>query len=521
MNRRRPIIGLVISAATCTVLAVLVPAAATPAWGGAPTISVTPDLAAPGSTVTISGQSTETGGGTCEVSVDGKVADADCSYDRSGAVTASLRLSDGLRPGQATVAVCLPLCGDAAWSASTVLDIGATVPDVLGSQSSEAAAVIGRAGLTAVLAEGSPRDGAVIRQNPKGGSLAVPGSEVLIVLEGAPPKQIKVPNLLRMTLKQATAAVSDLPLQIRGDGVGSDIVTAQDPSPPATLPPDGIVTVQLAPADEGPGTVVVPRVVDAEVGAAGDKLGALGLKLEVAGATVQGRVATQDPVEGAKVEPGTTVIVTLAPLVIPSTDVPPSTTETSIPTTESPGSTESPTPTSNSPGIESSTTTASPASAVAETIAVPNITNKSLADAEKALADVGLGIGKPDDSSPTESVSAQHPAAGVLVTRGAVVSVDVLTEVVPVSSEPSKWSLLLTILAGLAGLAAGAVGIHFLKKRPRGPRWVSRHVTVAAKRGSVVTGSEPERSAPDDHDRSFALVGHRHECSITVQEELS
>ena len=102
MNRRRPIIGLVISAATCTVLAVLVPAAATPAWGGAPTISVTPDLAAPGSTVTISGQSTETGGGTCEVSVDGRVADADCSYDRSGAVTASLRLDSAVTKYQAT-----------------------------------------------------------------------------------------------------------------------------------------------------------------------------------------------------------------------------------------------------------------------------------------------------------------------------------------------------------------------------------------------------------------------------------
>jgi hypothetical protein len=153
---------------------------------------------------------------------------------------------------------------------------------------------------------------------------------------------------------------------------------------------------------------------------------------------------------------------------------------------------------------------------------VPDITDLSLTDARAALAAAGLGIDEPEGSGPTAKVSAQDPGAGVMVPRGTVVTIKLSSDgVVPVSSDSSLWAVLMTILAGLAGLAAGAVAIHFLKKRPHGPRWMSRHVTVVANRGSVVHGSEPELITRDDHARCYELVGHRHGYSVTLEEDLS
>ncbi len=88
-------------------------------------ISVHPNPAKPGETVTITGSGPETADpGSCQVALDDATVDASCSVDSAGGITGSFSVPADFQPRGATVKVCQPDC-DAGpkWTASASLDV--------------------------------------------------------------------------------------------------------------------------------------------------------------------------------------------------------------------------------------------------------------------------------------------------------------------------------------------------------------------------------------------------------------
>lgn len=168
----------------------------------APAITLSPTLAAAGNSVKFNGDSGVEEAGGCEVRLDGKSLDAACSVDKGGVVHGSFQVPAWHAPGSAEVEVCHPGCGGGIelvtpWSWTGGLEIGVTVPDVVGATAAVAEESLKRDGLEGA-PDPEPTDDrqTVQAQDPKAGAVVPIGSSVVLYLSPAEPELVQVPDLV-------------------------------------------------------------------------------------------------------------------------------------------------------------------------------------------------------------------------------------------------------------------------------------------------------------------------------------
>lgn len=90
----------------------------------------------------------------------------------------------------------------------------ATVPELKGMRYGDAVQRLEEAGMTVELSDSvydsKARPGAVIEQNPSGGSTVKPGRTVYLTINAFYPRQITVPTLTDVSLRQARSALEGL-----------------------------------------------------------------------------------------------------------------------------------------------------------------------------------------------------------------------------------------------------------------------------------------------------------------------
>ena len=264
------------------------------------------------------------------------------------------------------------------------------VPDVVGLNSSAAAATISTAGLTvgriADQASSTVSAGTVISQNPAAGTPVAPGTTVDLV-RSAGPAPITVPDVVGQTQSAATTALSSAGLTV-GDvtrqassTVPAGTVIGQNPAAGTPVAPGSAVDLVIS---SGPAPVTVPDVVGQTQSAAATTLSNVGLTVgdvtRQASSTVPaGTVIGQNPAAGTPVAPGAAVNLTV------SSGPPP--------------------------------------------VTVPNVVGLSQQSASAVLTRAGLTVGSITYQGTTSSrldgqVARQNPAAGTAVAAGA--SVDLI-----------------------------------------------------------------------------------------------
>lgn len=190
------------------------------------------------------------------------------------------------------------------------------VPTVMGMQPQQARDLLDGKGLLLVLdaqREDASAAGTIVAQSPLEGSRAKKYGEVHVVVSKGQSK-VKVPDVVGQDAAKATQALTALELVVGG--------TDQEASPTvaaglvlATTPPAG---TEVAPHAEvklkvsaGAGTVDVPKVVGLSIKKAKELLAAQ--KFQVVAKSTYDEdhaayvVLRQDPAEGAKVAPGSTI----------------------------------------------------------------------------------------------------------------------------------------------------------------------------------------------------------------------
>ncbi|MBK8898020.1 MAG: PASTA domain-containing protein [Candidatus Competibacteraceae bacterium] len=306
-------------------------------------------------------------------------------------------------------------------------DSGSTtipVPDVVGLNSSAAAAEIGNAGLTAGhITEQSSATvpiGNVISQNPAAGTLVAPGTRVDLVRSLGPAPSI-VPNVVGQAQSAATAALTNAGLTVGSvtqqvsATVPAGTVISQNPAAGAAVAPGSAVSLVVS---SGPAPVTVPNVVGQTQSAAATALSNAGLTVgsvtqQVSATVPIGNVISQNPAAGAAVALGSAVN-----LVVSSGPAP---------------------------------------------VTVPNVVGQTQSAAATALSNAGLTVGNvtPQTSStvPAGTVISQNPAAGAAVARGSAVNL-VVSSGPPPATVPNVVGLsqqnASTVLAG-AGLTVGSI----------------------------------------------------------------
>ncbi len=195
-----------------------------------------------------------------------------------------------------------------------------TVPDVEGEERAAAEAAIRQADLdVAVTTEASDdvASGVVISQDPAGGAQAPVGSTVNLVVSSGP-EQVSVPDVRRLSLANATAALEAAGLEVGGVSQTENgdfpegTVVRQDPGPTAGVARGTAVDLVLATAVS---QVPVPTVI-------GNTAADARAKLEGAGFVVTSDTATSDepvgtviavtPSEGTPVDRGSRITITVS-----------------------------------------------------------------------------------------------------------------------------------------------------------------------------------------------------------------
>jgi serine/threonine-protein kinase len=122
-----------------------------------------------------------------------------------------------------------------------------SVPDLVLAPTTDAARhVLEEAGLGArvqeVASESVPADD-IVGQFPESGALVAPGSSVRVDVSSGPP-EIAVPNVVDMSVADATAALEALGFRVNHDPLqGGDIVLSQQPLPGQTESPGFTVAI--------------------------------------------------------------------------------------------------------------------------------------------------------------------------------------------------------------------------------------------------------------------------------------
>ena len=208
------------------------------------------------------------------------------------------------------------------------------------------------------------------------------------------PERVTVPRVLGQRSSPAARALHDRGLKVRlerraSERVRRDRVLAQDPAPLARVEEGATVTLTVS---TGPARVAVPAVRGTRRSAATRALREAGLRVRVREAysesVAEGRVIASRPGEGERVRRRSAVTLVV--------------------------------------------------SRGRPTVAVPDLTGASRADAEQALADRGLeaAVSARETTEATEgTVLTQSPAAGTALTEGATVSL-VVAEAPPEVAVP-------------------------------------------------------------------------------------
>lgn len=206
------------------------------------------------------------------------------------------------------------------------------VPNVLRKSSADAARAIESAGFTLGRTDQRPDQsaaGTVLEQTPGGGTKAPRGSAINLIASSGPVAPSLVPNVLNQTQAVATNMIQQAGLRVgkikmKGDNKKAPgTVVKQNPS--AGKKPRSDSTVDLEVTETKP--VEVPGVVDHTEESAQNDITKKGLKVgqieRRASCSPPGKVLTQNPARGARVELGTSVDLVIAslgedPLTVPN-----------------------------------------------------------------------------------------------------------------------------------------------------------------------------------------------------------
>ena len=194
------------------------------------------------------------------------------------------------------------------------------VPDVVGLTENRASQELEDAGLevsTRNRSNAEVDEGEVFRQDPEGGATAGEGDTVTIVVSSGP-GEVTVPNLLTLTEDQARTALEDVGLELgrvrtQSSDSAEGTVIDQNPASGELLNEGETVNIVVS---SGVATTVVPGV---EGLSESDAVGAIedaGLVADVLrepnNEVDEGVVFAQDPGEGAELEEGSTVTITVS-----------------------------------------------------------------------------------------------------------------------------------------------------------------------------------------------------------------
>ncbi|MDR4482585.1 MAG: PASTA domain-containing protein [Nitrospirales bacterium] len=320
-----------------------------------------------------------------------------------------------------------------------VISLGTAVPDLVGLTQIAAETAITAAGLT--VGAGTTTNsatvpaGKVISQTPVAGSNVPPGSAVALVVSlGA-----KVPNLVGLTQAAAVAAITSAGLTVgtvttaNSTTAPAGTVISQSPSAGTNVAPATAVTLVVSLGVEVPNVVgLTQTAAQTEITSASLTVGRV--TRANSSSVAEGKVISQNPAAGAKVEAGSAVALVVSlgakvPNVVGSSK---GSAQTALTTaglkvgtvtsansqTVAIGNVISQNPTAGS--------NVAPGSAVALVVslgtAVPNVVNKSQAAAQTALAGVGLTVGNVtsmfSDTVALGNVISQNPTAGTNVSPG-------------------------------------------------------------------------------------------------------
>lgn len=196
-----------------------------------------------------------------------------------------------------------------------------TVPDVVRTVETEAAARLGQAGLGVDVQDvpsSTEQPGTVLSQEPIAGA-RVPKSSTVVIAVASGPKMAVVPNVVGQTQQAATSAVTQAGFAVTlteafSPTAAVGVVISQSPPAGVSAEASATVTLSISKGPEPVAKVRVPNLVGLAESAARDELQALGLKAKVVLATDPanvGRVKAQNPTAGTMVLPDTVVTITV------------------------------------------------------------------------------------------------------------------------------------------------------------------------------------------------------------------
>jgi len=330
------------------------------------------------------------------------------------------------------------------------------VPRVRDGTLASAQAVLKRAGLADSVREvPGESTGRVLSQSPQEGALVKRGSTVTLgVAAGAapprpqpqPPNLLPVPNVVGMAFEDARPRLAPFSIQRshREALEPGGTVVDQEPSPPATLPAGAAVRIVLSDGS----LVRVPRFIEMNIAEVQRRLSnsaELKLQTTVVTGPARGIVVGQDPAPGAVVKRGSVLRLQVAagPEVPELIDVPnvvrlplqraqARLERFKVDWTEQPsrvpaGQVISQTPMTPARAAPGSTVQLVISSGVApaELFELPNAVGRSFSDAQRLLVEFRVSRVPKGSSAPQDEVLAQSPSAGVMVSPGAAVVLEV------------------------------------------------------------------------------------------------
>jgi beta-lactam-binding protein with PASTA domain len=322
-----------------------------------------------------------------------------------------------------------------------------SVPDVTGYALDAATEVIIGIGLTlgqttATVEQGPPT--IVLGQDPDARSVVPLGTAVALEVRAG------VPNVLGLTEADARTTLQAAGVQLAGESTQEvpgpvGIVLSQTPAPGTAVTATTAVSLVLSIAPR----VDVPLVVGESVADAKSALDALGLALEVTANeesdSPEGSILSQTPPQGTRVDRGTTVGVVIA-VARPKMAAVPNIIGFNLDNAKSavtnagfvlaivgqrpvPGTAAGivldQTPAAGTSLVVGSTVSVN-VSAMDTSVAVPDVRQQTVQNAQAALAQANLGLsqsGSQQSTQPAGIILSQSPVAGSRVPAGSVVSV--------------------------------------------------------------------------------------------------
>lgn len=198
----------------------------------------------------------------------------------------------------------------------------AAIPDVVGKSRTEAEGILQAAGFKVGSVSEKPdpeaAEGTIVSQDPKPGSRVTRGTAVNLVVSAGPEK-IAVPDVVGTSRSQAARLIRAAGLEV---GTASEEpsekpagqVIRQNPAAGSQVAKGSAVDIVVS---LGPPPKIVPSVVGNDLPTATDRLSAEGFKVTSQSCyspnpTQTGKVVSQTPPAGSKVEDGSTVTVVIA-----------------------------------------------------------------------------------------------------------------------------------------------------------------------------------------------------------------